>query len=874
MDYKLKLLRLLGEAIQKKGLKENPEYVNRLRLEIKQINIQDEHKYFIDLYRKGYKFKENENNLLVPYLLDIVSDFDISIEPKWIQGEFPDIDIDYIKEIQPYLKNEWAPKTFGEDCVCNIGNYATFGLKGALQDMARVHGLPHDEIEKITTKLEDSDSDGKPLTLESALDMSPELKEYYDKYPEVCETASKLVGRVRSRGKHAGGLIIAKSRLDELVPLVVGKDGNLLSAWAEGQATQDLAPVGLVKFDVLVVTNLEQISKGVNYVRQRHGIDRISAVPGGEDWSDTSYLEDPKAIAMADTGQLKCIFQFDSPGMREMVKKCGVDGFNDLVALTALFRPGPLGKKMDQAYIDRKNDKEDYDIPDLIKDELGYTYGVMVYQEQVMQVLNKVGNIPKSHCEKVRKAISKKKHKIFAKYKEMFIENGQINLGWTKEAVQDLWDQVVSFSAYGFNKSHAVAYTYISSRLLFLKAHYPLEFFAAVLSCEKDSNKIKEYKLEAENFNIDIHPIDLNKSNVHFDIRDNQIYIGFADIKGIGLGSAEKIVEHQPYSGFDDFIDRFGTDAKVLKPLIALGVFKDIDKLKAFEFLNFHKKTMQARVARDSRFEGRREKLWEELKSLHENLEAENIDELYDIYISMKGKNIDLNYMKLIREKYGFPDAELATDVMIKYVKSKNNNLEKRSKDETLRIQDFISKQEPDPDLKEICDLPKSAIENMFYGFPWDYMIRKSSDYRGLTFDRFDVKVEQEGIASAPIEVQVIAKPKQFKTKKGGFLYKVWLEDGNGRRENITIWEEDFDRFKEEFNYWDDRCKWGNLLKLRIKAPVGTWKNYTFWSPPKYLRDSQIPAEKEDDHRLMVMNWPDEIQELIDSDIAKDFEIV
>jgi DNA polymerase-3 subunit alpha len=265
---------------------------------------------------------------------------------------------------------------------------------------------------------------------------------------------------------------------------------------------------------------------------------------------------------------------------------------------------------------------------------LGKTYGVMVFQEQVMEILRVVGNIPDMHTEKVRKAISKKKVAQFIKYKEMFVLNGMKNLGVNEDFVLDLWDQIESFAEYGFNKSHSYAYTYISARLLWLKAHYPLEFYTATLMCESDDNKFREYKLDAAYHDVEIMPVDINKSKVNFHIEDDKVYFGFQNIKKIGTAVAERIVENQPYDSFRDFLDRFGTDATVLKALCAIGVFDalepDYTHMHLRKFHEFYKDYLKKIISRDKRFQSSldnkdmelRELLLTEVPEKHQDFET------------------------------------------------------------------------------------------------------------------------------------------------------------------------------------------------------------------------------------------------------------
>lgn len=432
-------------------LSSHANFEKRLRWELIEIEVQDIEQYFLDLYDRKVRFEHNENNLLVAKLLELVDSVDLDKDPNTKMGEFPDVDVDYLPIVRDYLKNVWAPKEFGENRVCNIGNYGTFGIKSTLIDMARVHGLDRAEILKITTSIGLKDDDGQVLTFDKALEMYPELKDYCERYPEVAKATQKLLYRNRSMGKHAGGLIVCNDRIDNFVPLVRGTDGNPVSAWVEGLHGQDLGPVGLIKFDLLVVSGLYQIACTVKLVKERHGLAKISATEDGWDWSDTSYLNDPLSLQMANKGDLKCIFQYDSEGIRNLVRKSGIDSFDDLVAIVSLYRPGPLQMKMDETFCKRKKGEEKYELHPILEPITGTTYGVLVYQEQIMMILNAVGKIPLRDCYQVIKAISKKKLGTFTKYKDQFILTGQTLLGKTENEMQDYWSQIEAFSGYGFN---------------------------------------------------------------------------------------------------------------------------------------------------------------------------------------------------------------------------------------------------------------------------------------------------------------------------------------------------------------------------------------------------------------------------------------
>lgn len=850
IDSREKLIKICIQAMQRKNCNDEI-HKNRLKKELIELDSQAEHDYFLSLYADKKKFSINENNLFIAYLLDLCDSFDLDKDPVYSQGEFPDIDVDYLPIIQDYLRNDFCPRAFGRDNVVNIGNYGTFGMKSALLDMARVHGADRNEIQSITKNLQDRDEEGNPLTWDKALEISPELSEYSKKYPDVTDAARRLIDRNRSRGKHAGGTVISSVKIDDFVPIMIDTDGNPVSGWTEGLHDQDLQPVGLIKFDVLAIKDLLRISSCCKLIKERNPeIKSISSFEDGADWSDINYLNDPKSIALANESKTRGVFQFDGEGMRNLVRSGGVDSFEDLVAYTALFRPGPLGMGMHERYIQRKKGQEGWleEIPECLHQILGKTYGVLCYQEQVMQTLNIVGDIPLIHCEKIRKAISKKKTSEFLKYKEMFLEKGSKKTGWPIDSNDNknmnfLWSLIESFASYGFNKSHAVAYTYISSRLLYLKAHYPLEFFVTTLSLESDENKLKSYKREAERLGIKINRCDLNKSKSSFEIVDGEIYIGFSNIKGIGKEVADEIVSKQPYSGIEDFLKRFGTDKRIVEPLIYLEVFKEKPINILLEFYEEYKKWSKSNIDKQKRQDKRKSELIEEMKSLIKEEKELAVDKLMSIY-----ENFDSFDESIISEEFSKDDFY---QVLRKYWKSVTSYEQKNE----LIQENFISLNSWEPkNIYSIEKIPNQFdIEKKYYGFSWQHPIEKSPDYSGdLSFIRFK---DDDSIYCAGVECVITKKPEEKSSKKGNKYYFVLVEDEDWNVEVVTFWEEDYNRFKEELNYWNVEENRGNLLKIRLVRPGKGFKSYTFESPRKQER-YKLPADKSKDYRLQVMLPP------------------
>ena len=891
------LVRLLAKGLEMHGISKDRKYIDRLKKELKEIDAQAEHEYYLALHKKfqqeNLMFPQNENNTLVDWLLELAPDFDIEKPFSFVQGEHPDIDVDIISELRDWVKKVWAIERYGQDYVCEIGTYGTLGIKMAILDTSKVYGLPKSEIQAITITMEDKvDSDDGtkkiPLEWDKALEVYPDFKAYCDKYPEVAQTAKDMQGRKKSGGVHAGGLIISSKRIDGFVPLEVrsvkkeNPNGVVCSAWAEGLHTQDLQPVGLIKYDLLVIENLKQIAYACKLVKERHGLKSINAIPGSWDWSDTSYLEDPAALKMADRADLRCIFQFDGQGIRKLVSRGKVSCFDDLVAYSALYRPGPLNMGMGDRFVLRKTNKEPYSIHPVLLPILGKTHGVMIYQEQVMDILRAVGQIPDMHTEMVRKAISKKKVKQFIKYKEMFMKHGQEVLHVNPDFVDQLWKQIESFAEYGFNKSHACAYTYISSRLLWLKAHYPLEFYTGVLMCEDEADKFKDYRLDARYHNVNISPVHINNSKENFHIEGSDIYFGFQKIKGIGMAVAKRIVENQPYANFQDFLERFGTDTTPIKPLIALGVFDKLEpkysRLRLRRFHEYYKDKTAKFRASQQRYEASLEKKNEELRELLlTEINGDDPDfELMSQFTDEAEAKWQERFESVEREvKYKYK-SETRTrkrtlfELLLALKQTRNStistrkNKDKMAEENPLSLSDFnedsvkFEKEEVEIPLllDEICvDGVKAypAAERQYYGFQWIHQLETCPDYEGFTIDKF-LQEAEENPSPGCVEVLIVAV-RPATTKAGVQYWKIDIEDANGKRMTVHVWKDDYKRFEEDWAV-------GTMLKMRVHPPGGGFNTLTFESVPKHKRHTLGP--KEADYRVCVMKRPEAEKKPVD----------
>lgn len=860
-----RLKELCEQALKVKGWN-NSKYTNRLNEEIKEITKLKEEDYFLELYDAKSKYEKNEHNLLIAHLLSLVDDINLERDPEYTVPEYPDIDVDFLPLVRDYVKEEFIPKHFGEQYVCNIGSYNTYGLKSALLDMTRIFSGDRNEILKITTQIGLKDEDGEVLTWDKALDMYPELKawttsclqhrgkpvdgcEDCEKQVQIAQSAKHLLAadidwekydykepphRNRSMGTHAAGVIISSKKIEELIPLVRGKDGQRVSAFGEGLHSQDLSWVGLVKLDSLGLEALHKIAVCIRLIRERNPhIKKICSVnDNSPSWSDPAYLNDPKCLEVANRGDLKMVFQFDSEGIRSLARKGGVTCFDDLVAYTALYRPGPMGCGMHELFIKRKKKEEKYELHPLMEPIVGKTYGVMIYQEQVIKVLNKIGLIPEADCQPIIKAISKKKSDKFGKYRDMFVQNAQKTLNVTLEEAKAMWDQIEAFAGYGFNAAHSVAYTLITARHLYLKTHYPIEYITACLSSlNTGDDRLLEYRLDAQRHNVQVMPADINKSKANFSICENKIYWGLSSIKGIGEDVSERIVQSQPYANFDDFLKRFGTDGTTIKPIIGLQLFKEKSSIKQYKYYLSYKDTEKKRTDKTKRFEASKLKLFDKVAELigstTEEVQTKTWVELQDeLELKIRTKSIKVNP----GEAY-----EQLTDLQRKFersVEAYQNKMLARDVIETASDEDM------NEELVEIfSDANKS--EETYYGFTWSHPLENSPDHEGLSFEKHREDMSAGFVCSA-VDVLVL-QANLCKSKKGTEYLQLDVEDVFREKQRINVWKDIYESFKEILVK-------GSLLRLRLIPPSGGFRTYGIESYPRWRKVSP-----QNDPRVVVL---------------------
>ena len=491
----------------------------------------------------------------------------------------PDFDIDFCVEGRDRVI-DYVAERYGRDQVSQIITFGTMAAKAVVRDCGRVLGYNYgfvDSIAKlIPNKLE--------MTLDKALEEEPELKQRYDNEEDtrsVLDLAGSLEGLARNAGKHAGGLVIAPGPLTDFTPLYTEPDGHSVLTQYD---KNDVESVGLVKFDFLGLRNLTIIDwalKAINEDRSRAGEKTLEL--------DDLPLDDAKAFKLLQAAHTTAVFQLESPGMKELLRKLKPDSFNDIVAAVALYRPGPLDAGMVDEYINRKhgNAPVKYLHP-LTEPILQPTYGVILYQEQVMQIAQELAGYSLGGADLLRRAMGKKNAEEMQRQRKIFVEGAAANDIPAGQA-EPIFDLMETFARYGFNKSHSVAYALIAYHTAWLKAHYPAEFMAAVLSADLDkTDKIANLIEDCRAMGLEILPPDINRSVYRFKVENGAIRYGLGAIKGVGAGAVESLcAAREELGGFDSLItlcrevDLSRLNRRALETLIRSGACDVIDDNRA-----------------------------------------------------------------------------------------------------------------------------------------------------------------------------------------------------------------------------------------------------------------------------------------------------
>ncbi|HTL68940.1 MAG TPA: DNA polymerase III subunit alpha [Lacunisphaera sp.] len=476
----------------------------------------------------------------------------------------PDFDIDFCMrrrdEVITYVREK-----YGRECVANIVTFGTLGAKAVIRDVARVHNLPYADADRLAKMIPDELN----IELQSAIDKSAELRDAIAADPltkKIVDQALVLEGMVRNTGKHAAGIIIADRPLSEYVPLTL-QEGDITTQFA----MDPVQKLGLLKMDFLGLRTLTIIQDAVDSIRR-------TADPKFD--IETVALDDARTFALLNSGRTTGVFQLESGGMQGLCRQLNVSSVEEIVALIALFRPGPMD--LIPQYIRGKQDPTTISYPHpLLEDVCRETYGIMVYQEQVMEAAKIIAGYTLGGADVLRRAMGKKNAEEMEKQRSVFVEGAKKTNNIPEKKALEIFALLEKFAGYGFNKSHSAAYAILSYRTGYLKANYPVQFMAAVLTAELgNSDKISHFVAEAEAMGLKVLGPDVNESREAFTPVGEKIRFGLGAIKGVGEAAAQKIIAereaHGPYRDFLDFISRVDSRAinkRVLECLIKTGSF-------------------------------------------------------------------------------------------------------------------------------------------------------------------------------------------------------------------------------------------------------------------------------------------------------------
>ncbi|KAA1195213.1 DNA polymerase III subunit alpha [Photorhabdus heterorhabditis] len=582
-----------------------PEYDERLDVELRVINQMGFPGYFLIVMEFIQWSKDNGVPVgpgrgsgagsLVAYALEITDldplEFDLLFE-RFLNPErvsMPDFDVDFCMEKRDLVIDHVAD-IYGRDAVSQIITFGTMAAKAVIRDVGRVLGHPYGFVDRIS-KLIPLDPG---MTLEKAFVAEPQLPEIYESDEEVkalIDMARKLEGVTRNAGKHAGGVVIAPTKITDFAPLYCDPEGlNPVTQFDKN----DVEYAGLVKFDFLGLRTLTIINwalEMINARRAKKGLELIdiTAIP----------LNDTKSFDMLQRAETTAVFQLESRGMKDLIKRLRPDCFEDMIALVALFRPGPLQSGMVDNFIDRKHGREEISYPDIqwqhesLQPVLEPTYGIILYQEQVMQIAQVLAGYTLGGADMLRRAMGKKKPEEMAKQRSVF-EEGAKKLGIDGELAMKIFDLVEKFAGYGFNKSHSAAYALVSYQTLWLKAHYPAEFMAAVMTADMDNTeKVVGLIDECWRMGLKILPPDINSGLYHFHVNDDgEIVYGIGAIKGVGEGPIEAIIEARKKDGY--FRELFDLCARVDTKKLNRRVMEKLIMSGAFDRLGPHRAALMS----------------------------------------------------------------------------------------------------------------------------------------------------------------------------------------------------------------------------------------------------------------------------------------
>jgi DNA polymerase-3 subunit alpha len=566
---------LKNEAIEKCASYPK-EYKKRLDFEFAEIEKQGSENYWVNFRNSDKKFDKNPYGLVFPLLVGITSIDPIKSKIKHVveyQTDFPDVDIDLLPGTREKIE-AFAAQEYGHDKVCSVGLWQTYKPKLALQDAARALGRDPEPIIQLTKTLPDEFDE---MSYDDAYKEYIEFASFSLENKEIVDMAYRMVGGIKAQGRHAGGLIIANVPIHNHIPMALRDGHRWTSMWTEGRSPQ-LSKFGFVKFDMLGLKTLLYIRTCLNLIKKNRDIDiewtDIDPEIGRAGWLSKDgkrypiSLNDKESLKLANELRTETVFQFETEFAKRILMN-GVKTIDDLIVYTSLGRPGPM--QMIESYVKRRDGKEDWDDGSVITKRLKRTFGVIVFQEQLADIWRNLASFTVPEAEAARKAVSKKWADKLIPIKGKWIAGASKNIG--EKAATEWWDRMETFGRYAFNESHAAAYIIITHRCLFLKAHFPAEWWAAVMS-DCDTKRLSKYMGYARSEGVEFGSLDCNKLSLKFDVSGSMVTPGLTSVKNMPNKDAKTLTDAGcQYENIDDFVEKNGKNKTVCERMIKLGAF-------------------------------------------------------------------------------------------------------------------------------------------------------------------------------------------------------------------------------------------------------------------------------------------------------------
>ena len=745
------LKKLVDEGLIKKYGSISDEIRKRADLEIDVINNMGYVDYFLIVWDFVRYARENDIAVgpgrgsaagsIVSFALDITQIdpikynliFERFLNPERVS--MPDIDIDFDYVLRDRVV-EYVNELYGKDHVSQIVTFGRMQARNAIRDVGRVLDISYAKVDKIAKMIPTTIG----MTIDKAFDTSSKFKEIYDSDPEakrLIETARKVEGLPRHTSIHAAGVVISKEKLTDIIPLALSND--LVVTQFDMTEIEEL---GLLKMDFLGLRNLTVIKNTIKDVKKYRGIEVDLTKIDVNDKNVIDQFNKAKTIG---------IFQFESAGMRNFLKNLKPTVFDDLIAANSLFRPGPMDEI--PKYIHNKNNPKDVSFIDpALKSILDVTYGIIVYQEQVMQIVQKLAGYSLGEADNLRRAMSKKKMSVMEENRDIFIngkvdENGKIEIpgclrnGVNEKAANLIYDEMISFAKYAFNKSHSAAYSLVAVQTAYLKHYFPEEYMANLISSVMDSSsKLYLYVNESKNLGIKVLAPDVNKSLAEFKVEEGKIIFGLSGIKNVGVNMINAIISAREKAGkfkdFDEFLQRVdevdsrSLNKKGLESMIKAGAFDSLGNTRA-SLIGYYEKAMD---------------------SVHENRK-----------INLKGQ------MNLLD---GFAENDKKEDLGYKKIKEYNKKTKLKLEKEVLG---FYISDHPLSEFKEVLDRE----------------VNFSTSYKETMNE-----VEIQRLDRKPVTMAgVLTEKSEIMTKKGQLMSFASLEDMYGSIE-IVIFPEVYKKYR------------------------------------------------------------------------------